>query len=287
MVIPTKKLKSGFEMSVFGLGTWYMGGGMTSDTTTDKKDIAGIKNAIDEGITLIDTAELYGAGHAEELVGEAIKDYDRSKLFIVSKVYSDNLRYDDVLNSCRQSLKRIGTDYLDLYLIHAPNPDIPLEETMKALDELKGKGLIREIGVSNFNIGRLKEAQNFTKNKIVVNQIHYNLAFQDLQEVVDYCQESDVLITCYRPIEQGVMAKGGIAVIDGICKKYHKTPAQVAINWIISQKNMTTISKTSSRNHLEENLGAVGWQVIDEDIKFLKKEFPEVKLPETVMSLKE
>lgn len=286
MVITTKKLKSGFEMPVFGLGTWYMGGGMTSDTTTDKKDIAGIKNAIDEGITLIDTAELYGAGHAEELVGEAIKDYDRSKLFIVSKVYSDNLHYDDVLDSCRQSLKRIGTDYLDLYLIHAPNPDIPLKETMKALDELKGKGLIREIGVSNFNIGRLKEAQSFTKNKIVVNQIHYNLAFQDWQEVVDYCQESDVLITCYRPIERGVMAKEGISVIDSICKKYHKTPAQVAINWIISQKNMTTISKTSSKNHLEENLGAVGWEMTEKDIEFLKKEFPEVEIPETVMSFK-
>ena len=131
MTIPTKKLKSGFEMPVFGLGTWKMGGDVNyNPNNDDEADIKAIKKAIDMGITHIDTAEKYAEGHAEKLVGKAIKGYKRSKLFIVSKVAESNLKYDDLINSCKKSLERLGTDYLDLYLIHGPSLTIPIQESI-------------------------------------------------------------------------------------------------------------------------------------------------------------
>jgi diketogulonate reductase-like aldo/keto reductase len=281
--IPTKKLKNGFVMPVLGIGTWYMGGGFLPDSSNDEQDIKALKTAIDLGITHIDTAELYGNGHSEELIGKAIKGYDRAKLFITSKVFRDHLKYEDVLKSFNKSLKRLGTSYLDLYLIHAPNEGIQLKETIKALDELKEKGLTREIGVSNFSVDQLKEAQSFTKNRIVINQIHYNLAYQDLQDVVDYCQQNDVFITAYRPVERGVLTRPGIKVLDEMCDKYKKTPAQIALNWLISQDNILTISKTSTVDHLKENLGALNWQMKKNDIEKLRNEFPDVELPQTVV----
>src|SRR3989344_8387321 len=124
MIIPTKKLNNGFEMPVFGFGTWMMGGAFTQDPNNDDQaDIQAIKTAIKFGITHIDTAEKYAGGHAEELVGEAIRNFARKKLFIVSKVSQTNLKYDDLIKSCQATLQRLNTSYLDLYLIHAPNPE--------------------------------------------------------------------------------------------------------------------------------------------------------------------
>lgn len=266
-------------MPVFGIGTWYMGGTMVADTSKDDEEVQAIKAALDLGVTHIDTAELYGNGHAEELVAQVVKNKDRSKLFIVSKVWQANLAYEDVLTACRASLDRLQTDYLDLYLIHAPNPAIPPEETMRALDQLKAQGSIKEIGVSNFSVKQLKLAQKLTKNKIVTNQIHYSLAYQDWQDVVSYCQENDILITAYRPVERGVLTEPGIKVLDEMCQKYDKTPAQVAINWLISQDNIVTLAKMSHIEHLEENLRVLGWQMEIEDIERLRREFPELPIP--------
>ena len=151
MQIPTKKLHNGFELPVFGLGTWQMGGRETHDpTNNDEQDIAAIQEAIRLGITHIDTAESYADGYTEQLVGKAIKDVDRSTLFLTSKVRPRNLKYDDVLKSCTESLKRLQTDYLDLYMIHKPNDEISITETMSALDRLVAEGLVKYIGVSDF-----------------------------------------------------------------------------------------------------------------------------------------
>ncbi len=263
-------------MPVFGLGTWRMGGDMEYDPSDDRANIKAVKAAIDSGITHIDSAEKYAQGHAEELVGKAIKGYDRSKLFLVSKVADGNLRYEDVLKSCVASLKRLGTDYLDLYLIHAPNPQIPIKETMKALDKLKAEGLIKNIGVSNFNVNRMKEAQAATKNKIVANQLHFNLIIREVERkgVLKYCQDNDVILIAWRPLEAGVLTKDQSPTVDRICKKYKKTPAQVAINWLVSQNNVVTLSKMKSPKHLQDNLGAIGWQMTEEDIDDLRKNFP-------------
>ena len=279
MDIQKKKLKNGFEMPVFGIGTWHMGGGVEADTSQDGKDIEALKEAIALGITHIDSAEFYGNGHAEELVAQAIKNHDRSKLFLVSKVFTTHLKHDDVLRSCAASLKRLETDYLDLYLIHGPNPEVPLEETLTALEELKQSGKVKNIGVSNFNIEQTEEARKLTNNDIAVNQIHYSLAYPNWQDVVGYCQKNDIIVTAYRPVERGVLSKVGIPVLDEMCQKYGKTPAQVAINWLISKENVVTMAKMGTMEHLKENLGALGWRMEAEDRERLRNEFPKVEIP--------
>jgi len=127
-----------------------------------------------------------------------------------------------------------------------PNPDIPLKETMKAFDYLKEQGLIKNIGVCNFNVDSLKEAQDNTKNNIVLNQVHYNLLFREpeMKGVIEYCQSNDVFIEAWRPIQQGALAKKGIEVVDKMCNKYQKTPVQIAVNWLISQKKCNYINKS-------------------------------------------
>jgi diketogulonate reductase-like aldo/keto reductase len=282
--IPSKKLKSGFEMPVFGLGTWQMGGRETHNIQNDdERDILAIQKAIELGITHIDTAESYAEGYSETLLGQAIRGHDRSKLFLTSKVHSEHLKYEHVLRSCEASLKRIETDYLDLYLIHSPSMEIPIHETLRALDKLVAEGLVKNIGVSNFKTQRLEDAQKQTANKIVVNQVYYNLSMREPEHegLLAYCQHNDVLLEAYRPLEKGMLLSGKIAILDELAKKYKKTPSQVAINWLISQRNVVTLSKTSTIEHLEENLGAVGWQIDKEDIEDLRKNFPnQVKVPE-------
>lgn len=275
--IPIKKLENGFSMPVFGLGTWQMGGKRERDiNNNDNADIEAIKMAINNGITHIDTAEMYAQGYSEILVGQAITEFKRESLFIVSKVYPDHLKYQDLINSAKNSLKRLNTSYLDLYLIHAPNPEIPIEETMRAMDFLVGQGLVRNIGVSNFTKERMAEAQKFTKNKIVANQVHFNLQIREAQRtgLVEYCRKNDVMLIAWRPIQKGVLLEEKNELMEQMCQKYQKTPAQIAINWLISQKNVVTLSKMGSYDHLVENLGALNWEMDPKDIEKLDKDYP-------------
>lgn len=264
-------------MPVFGLGTWLMGGTKIRNTLNDdKKDIETIQNAVSMGITHIDTAENYAEGHTETLVGQALKGYDRKKLFIVTKVDTDHLGYDDVLRACENSLKRLQMTHVDLYLIHQPSGTIPLAETMSAMDKLVQEGLARHIGVSNFTTERLRQAQSLTQNKLVVNQVYYNLVAREPEKegLLQYCQENDVFLEAYRPLEKGMLLAQPPAIFQKLATKYGKSPAQIALNWLISQNNVITISKTSTIEHLRENLGAVGWQMEQEDIEYLLKHFP-------------
>lgn len=276
-----KKLTGNIKIPVLGLGTWTMGGGDEADTTHDKEDISAIKTALKLGITHIDTAEAYAHGHAEELIGKAINDFDRKSLFITSKVSPEHLRYDNLITSAKGSLRRLNTDYIDLYLIHAPNPDIPIQETMKAMDSLVEQKLIRYIGVSNFTVELIKEAQKYTKNKIVANQIEYNLLVRnegkvtnDMEsKIIPYCQENNILIIAWRPLARGELAKPGFKILDELVEKYHKTQTQIAINWLISKKGIVTIAKSTKVEHLKENLGTMGWKLRQEDIDRLNNEF--------------
>lgn len=277
MKIPTKKLNNGFELPILGFGTWEMGGRFEKENNYDESnDIKAIKKTVELGGTRFDTSEMYANGYSEEILGKALKEFDRSTLFITSKVIPENLKYEDVINSCKNSLSRLGMDYLDLYLVHIPNPDISIEETMKAFDYLKEQGFIKNIGVCNFNIDRLKEAQSKTKNKIVLNQVHYNLIFREpvKKGVIEYCQNNDIFIEAWRPIQQGSLAKKGIEVVDGLCEKYNKTPSEIAINWLVSQKNVVTLTKASNIKHLEEDIGSVGWNMTDEDVLLLINNYP-------------
>ncbi len=275
--IPTKKLKNGFEMPVFGIGTWRMGGDMVRNPLNDDKaDIEAIQAAINSGITHIDTAERYAEGHAEELVGKAIKDFDRKKLFIVSKVAPYHLKYDDILKSAHNSLKRMNIDYMDLYLIHSPNDDIPIAGSIKAMNYLVDNGLTRYIGVSNFTNERVDNAQAHSRHKIVANQLHYNLMIREVErkKILEYSQKNDIMLIAWRPLQKGILLSGQNKLLDEISQKYNKTPAQIAINWLISQDNVVTLSKMRNKIHIEENLGALGWNLNKEDIKLLRTEYP-------------
>jgi len=255
-----------------------MGGDIKHDPNNDDDaDITAIKKAIDSGITHIDTAEMYAEGYAEKLIAQAIKGYDREKLFIVSKVSPLNLHYDNLINSAQKTLKGMKIDYLDLYLIHFPNPKVPMRETMQAMDRLIEKGLVKNIGVSNFSVEQLKEAQSYTNNKIVANQLHLNLIYREPVKsgLLDYCQKNDIMFIAWRPVQKGVLTARGTGLLDKMCEKYNKTPAQIAINWLISLDNVVTLAKTRNIKHLEENLGAIGFRMEQKDIDKLTNKFPD------------
>lgn len=279
-MIPTKKLMSGFEIPIYGLGTWKMGGGFNRDrNNNDEVDIQAIKAAIELGVTHLDTAEVYAGGYAESLVGKAIAGYDRSKLFLVSKVYTQtHARYDDVIYACKNSLKRLNTSYLDLYLTHRYNPpDIPYKETMKAMDTLVDEGLVKHIGFCNYKVSDIQEAQSHAKHKLEAGQMHYNLQIREVErrKILTYCQKNDIMLIAWRPIQKGTLVNNLPLVMLEMMKKYNKTASQIAINWLISQENVVTLSKTTNIAHLKENLGAIGWNMEKEDIEKLRTEYPD------------
>ncbi|MHB1346200.1 MAG: aldo/keto reductase [Candidatus Humimicrobiaceae bacterium] len=278
MNIETKKLKNGFELPLLGFGTWGMGGRDIFDPENDDKaDIKAIKTAIELGMTHIDTAEFYAEGHAEELVAQAIKGLDRSRLIITTKVTPMHLHYKDLVSSAQQSLKRLKTDYIDVYLIHSPNPYINIKESMEALDFLLEKKIIRFIGLSNFDADSFSKAQSCTHNKIICNHLHYNLKHRGpLNDgTIKYSQDNDIMVVAWRPLQKGLFSKEETKIVRDISIKYEKTANQVAINWLISQKNVVTISKSRNTKHLNENLGALGWKMEYSDINFLTSRFPD------------
>jgi diketogulonate reductase-like aldo/keto reductase len=277
MNIPTKILPTGFELPILGMGTWMMGGDtQRNPLNNDQADIDMLRYGLQQGITRIDTAERYANGHAEELVAQAIKGFDRSKLFISSKVWPEHLSYDGVLTAAKNSLKRLDTTYLDLYMIHFPNPKFSIAETMRAMQDLVKQGLIKNIGVSNFSVAKLQEAQQASDIPIVYNQLHYNLIQREIESkgVLDFCQGHDIIVDAYRPLQQGKLAKEGTALLNEMAAKYSKTPAQIALNWLISQQNVATICTMRTTDELESNLGAIGWQLEPTDIEGLRTEFP-------------
>jgi diketogulonate reductase-like aldo/keto reductase len=275
VMIPTKKLRSGFELPVYGLGLWEMGGRWEADVSKDAAEVDAIRAAIDAGITHIDTAESYGAGHAEELLKRAIEGYDRKSLILASKVAAPHQGYDDLMRACEASLRRLGTDYLDLYMLHRfPEQGIGIVDTMRAMDELIRQGMIKNIGVSNLTQRRFDLAQSLTKNKIVCNQVHYNVKYREVEErgLLKHAQTNDIMLVAWRPLQKGTILN--TPILSELAKKYNKTPSQIAINWLISQQNVVTIAKTSNVNHLKENLGAVGWLMEDDDIERIREDFP-------------
>jgi len=270
-----RELLEGVQIPVLGLGTWEMGGGMIPDHSRDREEIEALRTGIELGMTHIDTAEMYAAGHSEELVGEAIKPYKRSDLFITTKVWRTHLKYNDLISSIKASLRRLSLDYVDLYLIHRPNPEVPLKETMKALQHCVEEGYARFIGVSNLSASLLKEAQSYLKDhRLVADQVEYSLAEQaPAKELLPYCVENDVMLIAYSPLGRGELGRSGHSVLDRLAEKYGKTQAQVSLNWLISQEKVVTIPKASKIEHLRDNAGATGWRLSQEDFTTLKEAF--------------
>lgn len=276
MNIPTKKLQSGFEIPALALGTWQMGGLKNRiENYNPEQDIEAIRNAFKQGMTRFDTAQIYADGLSEEILGKALSIYDRNDYFVSSKVHGKDLSYKGVLAAIKRTLSRLNMEYIDLYMIHWPDPSIPLEETLKAFQEIKDAGLIKNIGVCNFGTKTLQKAQELLNSPIALNQVHYNLMFREpqLEGVLDYCQNNDIFIEAWRPLQEGSLCKSGIQQIDEMCEKYKKTPSQISLNWLLSQKNILTLFKSSNIEHITENLGAVGWEMDQEDVEELKMNF--------------
>lgn len=265
------ELYNGDRIPVLGQGTWGLGGGMIPDYSRDEAARVIIRTAIELGYTHIDTAEMYGGGHTEELVGQAIRDYRRQDLFITSKVWHITMHYQDTLQALEGSLKRLGTDYLDLYMIHRPNKDIPLEETFRALNELVRQGKVRHLGVSNFNLDQLKRAQSLSATPLITNQVPYNLhnRLYVKNGVLEYCQENDILLTAYSPIERGHLVSD--PTVRNIAERLDATPAQVALQWLLRQPGVIALPMSTRKVHLQENLGSLALELSAEDFEELNR----------------
>ncbi len=258
-----------------GLGTWGMGGRQIEDRSWDDETIVAIRMAIDLGLTHIDTAEYYGAGHCEELVGEAIEPYSRDSLFLTTKVWQTNLHYDDLIKSMRASLERLKIDYVDLYLIHWPNYQIPLKETMQALEHCVTEGYTKHIGVSNFSVSLIQEAQSHLRdNYLIADQVELSLLEQKPRKnLLPYLQETNRTLIAYRPLGKGTLSNLDHSKLSEIAEKYKKTKTQVALNWVISHENVVTIPKSTNPLHLMEFMDAVDWKMKTEDMMELTNSF--------------
>lgn len=255
------------RVTAIGMGTWGVGGRETPDYSMDKQSVEVLRRGLELGMNLIDTAEFYGAGHSEELVGEAIKGFEREDIFIISKVWPTHFGYEEAKRAARASAKRLGT-HIDLYLLHWPVDDFRrIEETLHALEELVDEGLIRYIGVSNFDLELLKKSQEaMRKYEIVANEVKYSLKDRWVEGgLLDYMKREGIVLIAYTPLEKGSLARNGCLAEIG--KRYGKTSAQVALNYLIWEENVVAIPKAGSREHLEENFGAMGWRLSEEDRK--------------------
>jgi diketogulonate reductase-like aldo/keto reductase len=254
-----------------GFGTWKIGGESSADPSTDSVSLAALRSALDLGYTHYDTAEMYANGHSEELLGQAIRasKIRREDLFITSKVMPSHLKYEQVLNSCVNSLRRLGMDYLDLYLIHWPEAGMKLADTFRALNKLVHDGKVKYLGVSNFKLDLLKRSQELSETPILTDQVPYSLGDRSYVKngVLEYCQQSDILFTAYSPIDEGKLRTN--AMINSIAKAHGATPYQIALAWVISQPRIITIPMSANPKHIAENFQAADITLTADEISQL------------------
>lgn len=236
-------------MPIVGCGTWNLDGDTVRDT---------VRGALDAGYTHVDTAEGY-MNEAE--IGDVLADYDREELFLTSKVLPSNLNYESVIKACEASLDRLGTDYLDLYLIHWPNPAISLRETMHAMERLHDRGTVRNIGVSNFTAYQLSAAQHISDVPVAINQIEFHPYFQR-PRLIEYCRDTDVVVEAAAPLARTEIL--GDDTVQELADKYDKTPAQVVLRWA-TRKDVVVIPKSTSRDHIRENVSLFDWKLDEGD----------------------
>lgn len=259
---------TGIKVPEVGLGVWRYSGGTQP-----------LRRGIELGANLIDTAEAYGT---EEAVGQAIKGM-RERVFIATKVAGAHLRHDAVLRAAEDSLRRLAVEQVDLYQIHWPNSAVPIRETMGAMEALVDRGLIRYVGVSNFSLEELREAQGAMRNyPIVANQVLYNLNRRHIEaELLPYCEANGITIIAYTPLDSGRLARRsqyptnpeGARALAAIAAETQKTLAQVALNWCIARPGVIAIPKSNSEERVAENCGASGWRLSPEQIELLDKAF--------------
>lgn len=249
----------------------------------DESQIEVLRTGIDLGMNFIDTAEIYDNGRSERIIGEAIKGL-RKKVIIGTKVAPQHHAAQDVIKAAEGSLRRLQTDYIDLYQIHWPNPVFPLEETMSAMEHLVREGKVRYIGVCNFYLRELQEAQSgLSFERTASLQTEYNLFDRMIEDtILPYCSANNILIIAYSPLDQGRIADGAERrkLIENTAKKYGKTPAQIALRWLINNPTVVVIPKAKNLKHLLENAQSCDFDLDVDDIEKIDNVFkrPIVKI---------
>ena len=264
----TVTLPSGERVPALGQGTWRMG----EQRLTRKEEIATLRLGLDLGLTLIDTAEMYGEGRAEQLIAEAIGDR-RNEAFLVSKVYPQNASRQATVAACERSLHRLGTDRIDLYLLHWRG-GVPLAETMEAFVALQQAGKIRHYGVSNLDLADMQELWSIPGGPAVAtNQLLYNLVRRGIEwDLLPWCREKGVPIMAYSPIEQAKLILDKKLIDFG--RRYGMTPAQAALSWLLANDDIVVIPKTGRSERLKENLGALSHPLTSGQLVELDRLFP-------------
>lgn len=268
----------GNRIPKIGFGTWRLGGGSYPDPKLDPVSLAALRTALETGYTHFDTAEAYAAGHSEELIGRAVREANakRETLFITTKVSPEHLGYGQVLGSCENSLRRLGMEYIDLYLIHWPRIGMRLEETFRALNKLVRDGKVRYLGVSNFNLKLLKQAQSHSETPLLTDQVPYSLPDRSYVKngVLEYCQQNDILLTAYSPVKFRNLPVNKtireIADAHGSTTS-HVTPYQVALAWLIAQPCVITIPMSLDSQHIRENFESANIELADAELKALSE----------------
>src|SRR5438445_5238857 len=290
---------SGVSVSRIGLGMWQAGGKNWGSDVNDRDCVRAIVRAHELGVDLVDTAEGYGEGHSEEVVGKAIKEVGRDNVVIATKIAGYHMRERDVERACRRSLKRLGVRVIDLYQVHWPDPwdQVPFKEGFRALERLWKRGVIRAIGVSNFAVRDLKDAQShLARAEIASNQVRYNLLQREIEpEVLPYCRREKIPILARSPLAQGVLAdtysprkkpkdsirkqhdlfsthnlkEAGnvLRVLRGIAKVHGKTVAQVALAWLAKDPLVVPIPGAKRPAQAEENAGAAEIQLTRDELR--------------------
>jgi diketogulonate reductase-like aldo/keto reductase len=261
-------LPSGEAVPALGQGTWYFG----EDPDRRREEIASIRRGIELGLTLIDTAEMYGEGLAEQLVGEAIAG-QRDKVFIVSKVYPHNASRRAMHTACDNSLKRLRVDAIDLYLLHWAG-DVPIDETVEAFEALKREGKIRHWGVSNLDVEQLNVLSSQSGGQAVqTNQVLYNLGQRGIEwDLLPWLRQHRIPVMAYSPFDHGRLLRSRALV--AFARKHAMTPAQVAIAWLLAQDGVIAIPKTASVKRVEENAAAFERPLTQAQLLELDSVFP-------------
>lgn len=256
-----------------GQGTWHMG----EDPRKRKKEVKALQLGIELGMKVIDTAEMYANGGAEQVVGEAIQGR-REEVFIVSKVYPHHAGLDRINTACENSLKRLGTDYLDLYLLHWRG-GVPLEETIEGMEKLKKEGKIKRWGVSNFDTADMEELWNQPNGKkCVINQVLYHLGSRGIDfDLIPWHREREMPIMAYSPLAQGGSLRRQLLtepIMMEMAEKYHAQPLQIALAWTIRSGNCLAIPKAVQEEHVIANAEAAAIEFSEKDLQKIDQAFP-------------
>lgn len=263
----TTPLYSGQQIPVLGQGTWCMG----DDTRHRAEELDALRTGLDLGLTLIDTAEMYGDGASEALVADAIAGR-REEVFLVSKVLPENASRRGVIAACERSLQRLRTDHLDLYLLHWRGR-VPLEETVEAFTRLVDDGKIRHWGVSNFDVADMEELIGISGDTgPAVNQVLYNLTRRGIEyDLLPWCRQRGIAVMAYSPVEQGRLIEH--PELQRIGRRHGITPAQLALAWVIRQEGVIAIPKAAHAAHVQENRAALDIALTEEDLAALNRAY--------------